>query len=100
MTAKLVDARSGAIQHLLLALPRTGWEWPGCDVKLGMGWYCRSADSRRVVEMPDGEIFYDNHPWPQSGLMGPYGPMVSVEDRWAIVVVFPRTAMQPIGYVG
>jgi mono/diheme cytochrome c family protein len=38
---------------------------------------------RRIVEMPDGEIFsiITNG----RNLMGAYGPNVDIKDRWAIV---------------
>lgn len=38
---------------------------------------------RRIVELADGDIF--NTITRGKGLMGAYGPMVPVEDRWAIV---------------
>jgi len=38
---------------------------------------------QRLVNMPDGEIF--NTITYGKNLMGPYGPNVTVEDRWAII---------------
>ena len=38
---------------------------------------------KRIVEMPDGEIF--NTITHGKNLMGAYGPMISVKDRWAVV---------------
>jgi mono/diheme cytochrome c family protein len=58
----------------------------GITTKLGMGVIADLHDPkppRRVVQQPDGEIF--NTITFGKNLMGPYGPNVSVEDRWAIV---------------
>ena len=38
---------------------------------------------KRIVEMPDGEIF--NVITHGRNLMGAYGPNVPVQDRWAII---------------
>jgi mono/diheme cytochrome c family protein len=38
---------------------------------------------KRIVEMPDGEIF--NTITHGKGLMGAYGPLVVASDRWAII---------------
>jgi mono/diheme cytochrome c family protein len=58
----------------------------GITSKLGMGVIADLHDPkppRRVVQQPDGEIF--NTITFGKNLMGPYGPNVAVEDRWAIV---------------
>jgi hypothetical protein len=38
---------------------------------------------QRIVEMTDGEIF--NTVTRGKGLMGAYGPLVAVPDRWAVI---------------
>jgi mono/diheme cytochrome c family protein len=56
----------------------------GVTTKFGMGGVA-DLHSRKVVEMTDGQIFNTITHGSPSGLMGPYGPMIAVEDRWAIV---------------
>ncbi|MDB6056954.1 MAG: cytochrome [Verrucomicrobiales bacterium] len=56
----------------------------GVTGKFGVGGIA-DLHSRRIVEMTDGQIFYTITHGSPTGLMGPYGPMISVEDRWAIV---------------
>ncbi len=56
----------------------------GVTSKFGVGGIA-DLHSRRVVEMTDGQIFYTITHGSPAGLMGPYGPMIPVEDRWAIV---------------
>jgi mono/diheme cytochrome c family protein len=56
----------------------------GVTSKLGMGGVA-DLHSQRIVTMTDGQIFYTITHGSPTGLMGPYGPMIAVEDRWAIV---------------
>jgi len=58
----------------------------GITTKFGMGVVADLHDvkpPRRVVQQADGEIF--NTITYGKTLMGPYGPNITVEDRWAIV---------------
>jgi mono/diheme cytochrome c family protein len=58
----------------------------GITTKFGMGVVADLHDvkpPRRVVQQGDGEIF--NTITYGKTLMGPYGPNITVEDRWAIV---------------
>ncbi len=54
----------------------------GITTKLGMTVIANLHD-KRIVEMPDGEIF--NTITYGKNNMGAYGPNVVVEDRWAII---------------
>ncbi|MDX1953506.1 MAG: cytochrome c [Verrucomicrobiota bacterium] len=54
----------------------------GITKKFGMAVVANLHD-KRIVTMPDGELFHViTH---GRNLMGPYGPNVEVEDRWAII---------------
>jgi mono/diheme cytochrome c family protein len=57
----------------------------GITTKFGMAVVGDLHDNKqkRIPQQPDGEIF--NTITFGKNLMGPYGPNVSVEDRWAIV---------------
>lgn len=52
---------------------------------------------KRMVEMTDGELFYviTNG----RNLMGPYGPNVTIEDRWAIVAYLRALQLSQLGTV-
>jgi len=50
---------------------------------------------KRIVEMPDGEVF--NTITKGKGLMGAYGPLVSTEDRWAIVAYLRALQLSRLG---
>jgi hypothetical protein len=56
----------------------------GITKKIGAMAVVTSLHDKRIVEMPDGEIFsvITNGKQP---LMGAYGPNVPIEDRWAII---------------
>jgi len=56
----------------------------GITSKFGVGGVA-DLHQQRIVQMTDGQIFHTITHGSPSGLMGPYGPMVAVEDRWAIV---------------
>jgi hypothetical protein len=54
----------------------------GITRQWGMG-VIANLHERRLVEMTDGEIFHViTH---GRGLMGDYGPKMSIEDRWAVI---------------
>jgi mono/diheme cytochrome c family protein len=55
----------------------------GITKKIGVMPAVANLHDKRIVEMTDGEIF--NTITHGKGLMGAYGPIVAVEDRWAIV---------------
>ncbi|MBM3835187.1 MAG: cytochrome c [Verrucomicrobia bacterium] len=55
----------------------------GITKKLGAMLTVANLHDQRLVRMTDGELFYVTTNG--RGLMGPYGPQVEVEDRWAIV---------------
>jgi mono/diheme cytochrome c family protein len=40
---------------------------------------------QRFIQMPDGEIFNTITHGSKTGLMGAYGPNVTVQDRWAVI---------------
>jgi hypothetical protein len=52
---------------------------------------------KRIVEMPDGELFYviTNG----RNLMGPYGANVVVEDRWAIIAYLRALQLTHLGTI-
>jgi mono/diheme cytochrome c family protein len=55
----------------------------GITKKIGAMAVVTSLHDRRIVEMPDGEIF--NTVTYGKGLMGAYGPNVVPQDRWAVI---------------
>lgn len=55
----------------------------GITKKLGVMPAVANLHDQRIVEMPDGEIF--NTITHGKNLMGAYGPVISVKDRWAVV---------------
>lgn len=55
----------------------------------------RSLHEARIVQMPDGEIF--NVITHGRNTMGPYGPQVLVEDRWAIVAYVRALQLAQLG---
>lgn len=55
----------------------------GITKKLGAMAVVANLHDKRIVQMADGELFeVITH---GRNLMGPYGPTVTVEDRWAII---------------
>ena len=66
----------------------------GITKKLGMSVVANLHD-KRIVEMPDGEIF--NTITYGKNLMGPYGPNVVVEDRWAIIAYLRALQLTQLG---
>jgi len=52
---------------------------------------------KRIVEMPDGELFYVISNGRNN--MGAYGPNISVEDRWAIVAYVRALQLTRLGTI-
>jgi mono/diheme cytochrome c family protein len=68
----------------------------GITKKYGMPTVANLHD-KRIVEMTDGEIF--NTITYGKNLMGPYGPNVTVEDRWAIIAYLRALQLSQLGNV-
>ena len=68
----------------------------GITKKYGMAVVANLHD-KRIVELTDGEIF--NTITYGKGLMGPYGPNVTVEDRWAIIAYLRALQLSQLGTV-
>lgn len=66
----------------------------GITKKYGMAVVANLHD-KRIVELKDGEIF--NTITYGKGLMGPYGPNVTVEDRWAIIAYLRALQLSQLG---
>lgn len=58
-------------------------EGNGITKKIGAMAVVASLHDKRIVELPDGDLF--NTITHGKNLMGAYGPQIPVEDRWAIV---------------
>jgi len=58
----------------------------------------RSLHEPRIVQMTDGEIF--NVITHGRNTMGPYGPQVRVEDRWAVVAYVRALQLAQLGQPG
>jgi len=84
ITTKLLDR--GQERYTIYCQPCHGpvGNGQGVTSKFGVGGIA-DLHQRRIVEMTDGQIFYTITHGSPAGLMGPYGPMIPVEDRWAIV---------------
>jgi len=68
----------------------------GITKKYGMAVVANLHD-KRIVELNDGEIF--NTITYGKGLMGPYGPNVTIEDRWAIIAYLRALQLSQLGTV-
>jgi mono/diheme cytochrome c family protein len=68
----------------------------GITKKYGMAVVANLHD-KRIVELKDGEIF--NTITYGKGLMGPYGPNVTVEDRWAVIAYLRALQLSQLGTV-
>ena len=55
----------------------------GITKKIGVMPAVANLHDKRIIEMTDGEIF--NTVTHGKGLMGAYGPIVTAQDRWAII---------------
>ena len=69
----------------------------GITKKLGLMPAVANLQDKRIVEMTDGEIF--NTVTHGKNLMGAYGPLVPVEDRWAIIAYLRALQLSQLGSV-
>jgi len=67
----------------------------GITKKLGLMPAVANLQDKRIVEMTDGEIF--NTVTHGKNLMGAYGPIVPVEDRWAIIAYLRALQLSQLG---
>jgi len=67
----------------------------GITKKLGLMPAVANLQDKRIVEMTDGEIF--NTITHGKNLMGAYGPIVPVEDRWAIIAYLRALQLSQLG---
>jgi len=67
----------------------------GITKKIGDMPAVANLHDKRIVEMPDGEIF--NTITHGKGLMGAYGPTVSIKDRWAIIAYLRALQLSWLG---
>lgn len=67
----------------------------GITKKLGLMPAVANLQDKRIVEMTDGEIF--NTVTRGKNLMGAYGPIVPVEDRWAIIAYLRALQLSQLG---
>ncbi len=67
----------------------------GITKKLGAMPTVANLHDKRIVELPDGEIFYviTNG----RATMGAYGPNVATEDRWAIIAYLRALQLSELG---
>ena len=69
----------------------------GITKKLGAMPTVANLHDKRIVELPDGEIFYViTH---GRNTMYPYGPNVPVEDRWAIIAYLRALQISQLGTI-
>ena len=67
----------------------------GITRKIGAMAVVANLHDKRIVEMPDGELFYViTH---GRNLMGSYGAQVSIEDRWAVVAYLRALQLARLG---
>jgi hypothetical protein len=69
----------------------------GITKRVGAMAVVANLHDKRIVEMPDGEIFHviSNG----RNLMGAYGPNVTVPDRWAIVAYLRALQLSQLGTI-
>ncbi len=69
----------------------------GITKKIGAMPTVANLHDKRIVELPDGELFYviTNG----RNLMGAYGPNVVVEDRWAIIAYLRALQLSQLGTI-
>ena len=72
-------------------------EGTGITKKIGAMAVVANLHDKRIVEMPDGEIF--NTVTYGKNLMGAYGPNVPVEDRWAIIAYLRAVQLSHLGTI-
>jgi Cytochrome C oxidase, cbb3-type, subunit III len=97
ITAQLIQR--GQQRFTIYCSPCHGQEGDGNGItkKIGAMAVVANLHDKRIVEMPDGEIFHviTNG----RNLMGAYGPNVPVEDRWAIVAYVRALQLSWLGSV-
>ncbi len=69
----------------------------GITKKLGVMPTVANLQDKRMVEMTDGEIF--NTITHGKGTMGAYGPIMPVEDRWAVIAYLRALQLSQLGSV-
>lgn len=67
----------------------------GITKKLGLMPAVANLHDKRIVELPDGEIF--NTITHGKSTMGAYGPMIPVQDRWAVVAYLRALQLSWLG---
>lgn len=67
----------------------------GITKALGVMPAVANLHDQRIIEMADGEVF--NTISNGKGLMGAYGPIVPVEDRWAIIAYLRALQLSELG---
>jgi len=72
-------------------------EGNGITKKIGAMAVVASLHDKRIVELPDGDLF--NTITHGKNLMGAYGPQIPVEDRWAIVAYVRALQLSHLGSV-
>ena len=70
-------------------------EGKGITQKIGAMAVVGNLHDKRMVEMPDGEVF--NTISNGKTLMGAYGPQIPVEDRWAIIAYVRALQLSRLG---
>ena len=69
----------------------------GITKKIGAMAVVANLHDKRIVEMPDGELFFVIANGRNN--MGPYGPNVTVEDRWAIIAYLRALQLARLGSI-
>jgi mono/diheme cytochrome c family protein len=69
----------------------------GITKKIGAMAVVGNLHDKRMVDMPDGELFFviTNG----RNLMGAYGPNITVEDRWAVVAYLRALQLSQLGSI-
>lgn len=70
----------------------------GITTKYGMAPVANLHDAR-IVRMADGELFNTITHGSRSQLMGPYGPLIAVQDRWMIISYLRALQLTRLGSV-
>jgi mono/diheme cytochrome c family protein len=89
--------RRGQQRFTIYCSPCHGQEADGNGItkKIGAMAVVANLHDKRIVELPDGEIF--NTITHGKNLMGAYGPNVPVEDRWAIIAYLRALQLSWLG---
>lgn len=96
VTEKLMQR--GRERYQIHCVPCHGETGDGNGVvkKYGHGTIPALTDEARV-RFPDGYLYHVINAGSASGLMGPYGPQIDVEDRWAIVAYLRALQLARLG---